>query len=280
MSITVKSFWMVFERITEQNSPYRHLENMQLDEILQHINAEDKKVPLAVGKAIPQIEKLVAIISDKMLAGGRLFYLGAGTSGRLGILDASEIPPTYGMPYGLVIGIIAGGKEAIQQPVENAEDDEEQGWKDLQQNSISDKDVVIGIAASGTTPYVIEALNHCRRNGIITGCITCNVGSPLSLAAEFPIEVVVGPEFVTGSTRMKSGTAQKLVLNMISTAVMIQLGRVEDNKMVNMQLTNDKLVDRGTKMLMENLRMDDYEKARTLLLQYGSVKKAADSVLK
>ncbi len=271
---------MVFERITEQSSPYRHLENMPLDQILQHINAEDKTVPLAVEKAIPQIEKLVAVISDKMLAGGRLFYMGAGTSGRLGILDASEIPPTYGMPYGLVIGIIAGGKEAIQQPVENAEDDEKQGWMDLQHYAVNDKDVVIGIAASGTTPYVIEALQQCRENGIITGCITCNMGSPLSLAADFPIEVVVGPEFVTGSTRMKSGTAQKLVLNMISTAVMIQLGRVEDNKMVNMQLTNDKLVDRGTKMLMENLQMDDYEKARKLLLQFGSVKKAADSVLK
>jgi len=213
-----------------------------------------------------------------MLMGGRLFYIGAGTSGRLGIVDASECPPTYGVPYGLVIGIIAGGEKAITNAVEFAEDDKEQGWKDLQAYNVSEKDVVIGIAASGTTPYVIGALEKCRESGIITGSISCNANSPVSAAADFPIEVVVGPEFVTGSTRMKSGTAQKLVLNMISTTVMIQLGRVEDNKMVNMQLTNDKLVDRGTKMLMTNANIGDYNKAKELLLKFGSVKKAVDNL--
>jgi N-acetylmuramic acid 6-phosphate etherase len=251
---------------------------MSVWDILTNINHEDKKVPAAVEKAIPQIEKLVSAITDKMLAGGRLFYVGAGTSGRLGILDASEIPPTYGLPQGLVIGLIAGGEEAIQRPVEQAEDSWEQGWLDLQEHAINDKDVVIGIAASGTTPYVIGALNVARKNGIITGCVTCNAGSPLAEAAEFPVEVVVGPEFVTGSTRMKSGTAQKLVLNMISTTVMIQIGRVEDNKMVNMQLTNNKLIDRGTKMVMEKTGITDYDKAKDLLLKYGSVKKAVDSL--
>ncbi len=266
-----------FKKVTEQSSDYRYLEKMSVHDILVNMNNEDKKVPFAVEKAIPQIEKLVAAISDKMLAGGRLFYVGAGTSGRLGILDASEIPPTYGLPQGLVIGLIAGGEEAIQRPVEQAEDSWEQGWNDLQTFAINDKDVVIGIAASGTTPYVIGALNEARKRGIITGCITCNEGSPLADAAELPVEVVVGPEFVTGSTRMKSGTAQKLVLNMISTSVMIQIGRVEDNKMVNMQLTNNKLIDRGTKMVMERTGIDDYNKAKELLLKYGSVKKAVDS---
>ncbi len=272
--------YMAFEKITEQTSNYRHLEKMPIAEILEAINEEDKTVPDAVAKAIPYIEKLVEAISDKMLMGGRMFYIGAGTSGRLGIVDASECPPTYGVPYGLVIGIIAGGEKAITMAVEFAEDDKEQGWKDLTEHNISDKDVVIGIAASGTTPYVIGALEECRRRGIITGSISCNPDSPVSAAADYPIEVVVGPEFVTGSTRMKSGTAQKLVLNMISTTVMIQLGRVEDNKMVNMQLTNEKLVDRGTKMLMERVKLHDYDKAKELLLRYGSVKKAADSVLK
>ncbi|HXB42935.1 MAG TPA: N-acetylmuramic acid 6-phosphate etherase [Puia sp.] len=271
---------MAFEKITEEPGNYRHLEKMSIHEILIHINHEDKVVPIAVQRAIPQIEKLVAIISDKMLSGGRLFYIGAGTSGRLGILDASEIPPTYGMPYGLIIGIIAGGDEAIQKPVENAEDDMQQGWLDLQEYSINGNDVVIGIAASGTTPYVIGALEQSRINKIITGCITCNPGSPLSKFADFPVEVVVGPEFVTGSTRMKSGTAQKLVLNMISTTAMIQIGRVEDNKMVNMQLTNSKLIDRGTKMLMEKTGVKEYEKAKELLLKYGSVKKAEEFVVR
>lgn len=268
----------VFNKVTEQSSHYRHLEKMSIRELLTNINEEDKVVPLAVEKAIPQIESLVTAIVDKMLAGGRLFYMGAGTSGRLGILDASEIPPTYGMPQGLVIGIIAGGEVAIQRPVEQAEDSWEQGWLDLQQHNIDINDVVIGIAASGTTPYVIGALNEARKEGIVTGCITCNEGSPLAKAAEFPVEVVVGPEFVTGSTRMKSGTAQKLVLNMVSTSVMIQIGRVEDNKMVNMQLTNSKLVDRGTKMVMERTGINDYDKAKALLIKYGSVKKAVDSL--
>lgn len=268
------------ERITEKPSHYRHLEKMSVHEILVNINNEDRVVPTAVEKAIPQIEKLVETASDKMLMGGRLFYIGAGTSGRLGIVDASECPPTYGVPYGLVIGIIAGGEKAITMAVEYAEDDREQGWKDLMQHQVSDKDVVIGIAASGTTPYVIGALEECRKRGIVTASISCNPDAPVSAAADFPIEVVVGPEFVTGSTRMKSGTAQKLILNMISTSIMIQLGRVEDNKMVNMQLTNDKLVDRGTKMLMERVKMNDYERAKELLLKYGSVKKAADSVMK
>jgi N-acetylmuramic acid 6-phosphate etherase len=251
---------------------------MSVQEILYNINKEDKKVPEAIETAIPEIERLISVVSDKMLAGGRLFYIGAGTSGRLGILDASEIPPTYGMPYGLVIGLIAGGEIAIQKAVEKAEDSLEQGWLDLEKHEVSDKDVVIGIAASGTTPYVIGALQECRTRGIITGSISCNPGSPVSDHADFPVEVVVGAEFVTGSTRMKSGTAQKLVLNMISTTVMINIGRVEDNKMVNMQLTNEKLVDRGTKMVMEKLSIADYDKAREMLLKYGSVKKAIESV--
>jgi len=268
---------MAFEKITEQASSYRHLEKMTVSELLTNISNEDLTVPAAVQKAIPQIEKLVEVISDKMLMGGRLFYIGAGTSGRIGIVDASECPPTYGVPYGLVIGIIAGGDKAITTAVEFAEDDKEQGWKDLEAWNVSDKDAVIGIAASGGTPYVIGALEECRKRGIVTGSISCNPDSPVSAAADFPIEVVVGPEFVTGSTRMKSGTAQKLVLNMISTSAMIQLGRVEDNKMVNMQLTNEKLVDRGVKMLMERLRLTDYHTSKQLLLKYGSVKKAAES---
>src|SRR5687767_12548324 len=270
---------MAFIKVTEQPSNYRHLEKMSVYEMLTSINKEDQQVPLAVGQAIPAIETLVSVIVDKMLAGGRLFYMGAGTSGRLGILDASEIPPTYGMPYGVVIGLIAGGEEAIQYAVEKAEDNWEQGFQDLQKHEVSDKDVVVGIASSGTTPYVIGALQKCREKGIATGCIVCNPGSPLAEASDYPVEVIVGPEFVTGSTRMKSGTAQKLVLNMISTAVMILIGRVEDNKMVNMQLTNEKLVDRGTKMVMEQLHISDYEKARSLLLKCGSVKKAVASVL-
>ena len=268
---------MSFKKVTEQTSNYRHLDKMSVVDILTNINKEDKTVPAAVEKAIPEIEKLVSAISDKMLAGGRLFYIGAGTSGRLGILDASEVPPTYGMPYGWVIGLIAGGDVAIQKAVENAEDSMDDGWADLEKHLVSDKDVVVGIAASGTTPYVIGALIECRKRGIITGSISCNPSSPMSEHADFPIEVVVGPEFVTGSTRMKSGTAQKLVLNMISTTAMIQIGRVEDNKMVNMQLSNEKIVDRGTKMVMEILKLTDYEKAKSLLLEHGSVKKAIDS---
>ena len=268
-----------FIKVTEQTSTYNDLEKMSIHELLVNINKEDKTVPDAVEKAIPQIEKLSSAISDKMLAGGRLFYIGAGTSGRLGIVDASECPPTFGVPYGLVIGLIAGGEKAITQAVEFAEDSAESGWSDLEKHFISDKDVVVGLAASGTTPYVIGALKECRKRGIITGSISCNPNSPVSDAADFPVEVVVGPEFVTGSTRMKSGTAQKLVLNMISTSIMIQLGRVEDNKMVNMQLSNVKLVDRGVKMLMESLKLNDYETAKDLLLKHGSVKKAVESVI-
>lgn len=267
---------MSFERITEQDSHYRHLEKMPVTDLLANINREDDTVAAAVRKAIPSIARLVEVITDKMLMGGRLFYIGAGTSGRLAVVDASECPPTYGVPYGLVIAIIAGGEKAITNAVEFAEDDEEQGWKDLWQHSPTGKDVVIGIAASGTTPYVIGALDECRKHDIITGSISCNPGSPVSASADYPVEVVVGPEFVTGSTRMKSGTAQKLVLNMISTSVMIQLGRVEDNKMVNMQLTNEKLIERGIRMLMDQLNLADYEKAKAVLLKYGSVKKASE----
>lgn len=268
---------MAFKKITESTSKYRHLEKMSVQELLQHINEEDAIVPAAVAKVVPQIEALVHAVVDKMLMGGRLFYIGAGTSGRLGILDASECPPTYGVPPGLVVGIIAGGIKAITEAVESAEDDTEQGWLDLKQYEINSNDVVVGIAASGTTPYVISALEKCRENNIVTGSISCNPDAPISKAADFAIEVVVGPEFVTGSTRMKSGTAQKLVLNMISTSVMIQLGRVEDNKMVNMQLTNEKIVDRGVRMLMEKLGLNEYETAKDLLLKKGSVKKAIES---
>jgi N-acetylmuramic acid 6-phosphate etherase len=266
-----------FEKVTEQVSRYDHLETMTVLDLLVNINKEDKIVPLAVEKAIPAIEKLVSVIADKMLAGGRLFYIGAGTSGRLGVVDASECPPTYGIPHGIVIGIIAGGENAMFKAVEFAEDSKEDGWNDLEHYQVSSKDVVVGIAASGTTPYVIGALEQCRIRGIATGSVTCNPNAPVSAVADYPIEVVVGPEFVTGSTRMKSGTAQKLVLNMISTSVMIQLGRVEGNRMVNMQLSNEKLVDRGVKMVMEELPWYDYEQAKTLLLQHGSVKKAVQS---
>ena len=263
-------------KVTEQESLYHHLENMPVEELLTSINHEDQKVALAVQKVVPRLVPLVNDIVDKILAGGRLFYIGAGTSGRLGILDASEIPPTYGMPQGVVIAIIAGGEKAIRFPVEAAEDSREDGWKALEEQAISTSDVVIGIAASGTTPFVISALEECRRQGITTACITCNEGSPLAAVADHPIEVVVGPEFVTGSTRMKSGTAQKMLLNMISTAVMIRIGRVEDNRMVNMQLTNTKLVDRGTKMVMQATGISDYEQAKVLLTGAGSVKKAVE----
>jgi N-acetylmuramic acid 6-phosphate etherase len=260
---------------TESDSHYDLLEQMSVHDILSNINREDQTVPLAVEKAIPQIEALVQAIASKMKSGGRLFYMGAGTSGRLGIVDASECPPTYGVEHGLVVGIIAGGDHAIRYPVEFAEDNREQGWKDLQEHAITSNDVVIGIAASGGTPYVIGALEKCREQGITTGCITCNAGSPVTKCADFPVEVVVGPEFVTGSTRMKSGTAQKLVLNMISTSVMIQLGRVRGNKMVDMQLSNHKLVHRGTAMVMQQTGLSQAE-AEALLLQHGSVRKAID----
>ncbi|MFZ4672146.1 MAG: N-acetylmuramic acid 6-phosphate etherase [Flavobacterium sp.] len=267
---------MNFTKTTEQSSHYEHLEKMSVNELLSNINNEDKTVPHAVEKSLPQIEDLVTKIVEKMKLGGRLFYIGAGTSGRLGIVDASECPPTFGVPFDLVNGIIAGGDKAIRRAVENAEDNATQAWIDLQENNISENDIVIGIAASGTTPYVIGGLEKCNENNIITGCITCNEGSPLALTAQFPVIVVVGPEFVTGSSRMKAGTAQKLVLNMISTATMIQLGKVKGNKMIDMQLSNDKLVDRGVKMIMSEIPVS-YEEASALLSNYGSVRKAVDS---
>lgn len=261
---------------TESSSNYNNLEQMSVRELLTNINDEDMTVPLAVEKALPQIEALVNIIVEKMNAGGRLFYIGAGTSGRLGILDASEIPPTYGMPHGKVIGLIAGGDGAIRKAVEHAEDNETQAWKDLEEHLINQNDVLIGIAASGRTPYVIGGIKAARANGIVTGSITCNANSEVSKYAEYPIEVVVGPEFVTGSTRMKAGTAQKLVLNMISTTTMIRLGRVKGNKMVDMLLTNNKLVDRGVRMIMEELKVNQ-QQAEKLLQEYGSVRKAIES---
>jgi len=267
---------MAFQKITESPSPYNNLEQMSVHELLEGINREDQKVALAVQKEIPKIEQLVTGIVERMKRGGRIFYMGAGTSGRLGVLDASEIPPTYGMPKTLVIGLIAGGDIALRNPVEAAEDNMERGWEELQGYNINGNDTVVGIAASGTTPYVIGALRKARENGILTASISCNPDSPMAAEADIAIEPIVGPEFVTGSTRMKSGTAQKMVLNMITTSTMIQLGRVKGNKMVNMQLTNLKLVDRGTRMIMEELQLD-YEQAKRLLLLHGSVKEAVDS---
>jgi N-acetylmuramic acid 6-phosphate etherase len=261
------------EKITESSSSYRHLEKMSVREILVNINTEDKTVPFAVEKAIPDIEALVTSVVPKMREGGRLFYIGAGTSGRLGVLDASEIPPTFGAPPEWVTGIIAGGDRAIRHPVENAEDSETQAWEDLRVWQIDEQDTVVGIAASGTTPYVVHGLRKCREHGIATACITCNPGAPVLAEADYPILAVVGPEFLTGSSRMKAGTAQKLILNMISTAVMIRLGRVQDNKMVDMQLSNHKLVDRGTKMV-QNATGLEYEAAKHLLLRFGSVRAA------
>lgn len=263
------------KRVTESASNYDNLEKMSVSELLANINREDKTVPYAIEKALHQIEKLIDHIISKMKNGGRLFYIGAGTSGRLGIVDASECPPTYGVPHGLVIGIIAGGDTAIRKAVEFAEDSETQGWKDLQEHTITDKDIVVGISASGTAPYVIGALRSCHENGILTGCIACNLNSPMAKASDFPIEVVVGPEFVTGSTRMKSGTAQKLVLNMITTTTMVKLGKVKGNKMVDMQLSNNKLVDRGVRMIMEETGAER-TMAEQLLKEHGSVRKAVD----
>jgi len=261
---------------TESSSHYNDLEKMSIHDLLMHMNNEDQSVPLAVQKVIPAIETIVKAIVDRMKKGGRLFYIGAGTSGRLGILDASEIPPTYGMHHGKVIGLIAGGDRAIREPVEFAEDDADQAWKDLLVYEISKNDVLIGIAASGRTPYVIGGVRDAKGNGVLTGCITCNKGSQLAELVDYPIEVIVGPEFVTGSTRMKAGTAQKLVLNMISTSAMIQLGRIKGNKMVDMQLSNNKLVDRGTKMIMNELGVSE-EQAATLLKKHGSVRAAIES---
>ncbi len=265
--------------ITESDSNYNNLENMSVRELLEGIHDEDKKVLPAVGKVIPQIEKLVNEIVPRVKKGGRLFYIGAGTSGRLGILDASEIPPTYGVGHGLVIGLIAGGDQAIRKAVESAEDDENLSWKILKEHNINKTDTVVGIAASGRTPYVIGAVKNARENGILTACITSNPDTVLSQNVDIAIEAIVGPEFVTGSTRMKSGTAQKLILNMITTTLMIQLGRVKGNKMVNMQLTNKKLVNRGTKMIMDELGYEE-TKAKRLLLLHGSVQKVFDEVEK
>ena len=267
---------MAFQKITESESLYDNLDQMSVRELLEGINNEDRQVAIAVGREIPKIEKLVTRIVERMRRGGRLFYIGAGTSGRLGVLDASEIPPTYGMPNTLVIGLIAGGDRALRNPVESAEDDLDKAWEELQQYHINTNDTLVGIAASGTTPYVIGALRKARSEGILTASISCNPDSPMAAEAEIAIEPVVGPEFVTGSTRMKSGTAQKMVLNMITTSTMIKLGRVKGNRMVNMQLTNQKLVDRGTRMIMEELRLD-YEQSKNLLLLHGSVREAIDS---
>ncbi|EFA92659.1 N-acetylmuramic acid 6-phosphate etherase [Hoylesella buccalis] len=263
---------MSFKKITEEASLYNDLEHKSVEELLQDINTEDQKVALAVQKTIPQIAKLVKLIVPRMKQGGRIFYMGAGTSGRLGVLDASELPPTFGVSKTLVIGLIAGGDTALRNAVEAAEDDEEHGWNELAEHNINSNDTVIGIAASGTTPYVVGALRDAREHGILTACITSNPDSPMAAESDIAIEMIVGPEYVTGSSRMKSGTGQKMILNMISTAVMIQLGRVKGNKMVNMQLTNQKLVDRGTRMLVDLLGLD-YGKAKSLLLLHGSVEK-------
>ena len=264
---------MTFEKTTEKESNHQNLDQMSIADLLLNINQEDQTVPLAVEKAMPQIEKLVSKVVEKMKNGGRLFYIGAGTSGRLGVVDASECPPTFGVPQDWVVGIIAGGDTAIRKAVEFAEDDQQKAWEDLKAYEISEKDFVIGIAASGTTPYVIGGLEDCHRNNIATGCIVCNPGSPIAQVAQFPIEVAVGPEFVTGSTRMKAGTAQKLVLNMISTATMIQLGRVKGNKMVDMQLSNHKLVDRAVRMVMDEISVDE-TMAKDLIKNHGNVRNA------
>ena len=264
-------------KVTEQSSNYTNLDKMTTRELLEGMNREDRHVPEVVAGCIPQIEKLVEGIVPRVKRGGRVFYVGAGTSGRLGILDASEIPPTYGAPYDLFIGMMAGGDSAIRRAAEGAEDDKAQGWKDIEAFEPTADDTVVGIAASGTTPYVIGAIEEARKRGLLTGCITCNPDAPVAAAAEVPIVAVVGPEFVTGSTRMKSGTAQKLILNMISTSAMIRLGHVKGNKMVDMQLTNKKLVDRGTKMIMDETGLEDYGEAKAMLLHYGSVRNAVDT---
>jgi len=264
------------KKTTESDSNYDGLDKMSVSELLLNINKEDKTVAHSVENQLPKIEKLIEVIISKMKIGGRLFYIGAGTSGRLGIVDASECPPTFGVDHGLVIGLMAGGDKAMRKAVEFAEDDIELGWKDLSEHNINTNDVVVGIAASGTTPYIIAALKKCQEQRITTACIVCNQGSPVSEVSDIAIEIVVGPEFVTGSTRMKSGTAQKLVLNMISTSVMIKLGKVKGNKMVDMQLSNNKLVDRGTKMIMKEIAID-YETANALLTEFGSVRNAVNN---
>jgi N-acetylmuramic acid 6-phosphate etherase len=266
----------VFTKVTEQSSLHERLDEKPIGELLREMNEEDQKVALAVKEAIPQIEKLVEKLVPRMKQGGRIFYMRAGTSGRLGVLDASEIPPTFGMPNTVVVGLIAGGDVALRNPVEKAEDDPEKSWQELQERNINTLDTVVGIAASGTTPYVIGALKHAKEFGCLTASISCNPDSPISQEVDIPIEAVVGPEFVTGSTRLKSGTAQKLICNMITTITMIKLGRVKGNKLVNMQLSNKKLVDRGTRMIIEELGLG-YDQAQQLLLLHGSVKKALDA---
>ncbi|RUT73101.1 N-acetylmuramic acid 6-phosphate etherase [Ancylomarina longa] len=263
-------------RVTESPSNFSDLEQMSVAELLNGINQEDALVHLAVQKAIPEIEKFVCQLIEQINAGGRLFYLGAGTSGRLGVLDASELPPTFGVPDNIVIGLIAGGEKALRNAVEAAEDDPEKAWKELQEYEINKNDSVLGIAASGTTPYVIGGVKKARENGLLTACITCNPEAPVSKEAEIVMEAVVGPEFVTGSTRLKAGTAQKMILNMITTSLMIKLGRVKGNRMVNMQLTNKKLIERGTRMIMDELKLEQ-SKAKALLLKYGSVQKAIEA---
>lgn len=267
---------MTFIKTTELPSNYQNLEQMSVKDIIHNINNEDKTVAFAVEKALPHIEIMVEVIVEKMQLGGRLFYIGAGTSGRLGILDASECPPTFGVSAHLVNGIIAGGDSAIRKAVENAEDNKQQAWIDLLAFNINENDVVIGIAASGTTPYVIGGLESCNNANVVTGCISCNANSPLSSVAKYPIDVVVGPEFLTGSSRMKAGTAQKMILNMITTATMIRLGKVKGNRMIDMQLSNDKLVDRGVKMIIAEIGVS-YDEAATLLLKYGNVRKAVEA---
>jgi len=271
---------MEFVKTTESTSYYDDIDKMSVAEILYSINQQDNLVADAVQRALPQIEKFVTAAAEKIIDGGRLFYIGAGTSGRLGVLDASECIPTFGVSPDLVIGVIAGGDKALRTPVEFAEDDSEKGWTDLLQYRIDQSDVLLGLSAVGTTPYVLGALKTARSHGVLTASLTCNIGAPVSAVAEYPIEVVVGPEFITGSTRMKSGTAQKMVLNMVSTAIMVKLGRIEGNKMVNMQLTNQKLINRGVKMVMDTLEIADVETAKQLLEKYGSVKKVLESLKK
>ena len=263
-------------KITESPSNFSNLETMSVTELLTGINQEDGQVHLAVNKAIPEIERFVTLLIDRVKAGGRLFYIGAGTSGRLGVLDASELPPTFGVPGNIVIGLIAGGEKALRNAVEAAEDDWDKAWEEIQEHGFNQNDTILGIAASGTTPYVIGGVKKARKNGLLTACITCNPKAPVSKEAEIVIEAIVGPEFVTGSTRLKAGTAQKMILNMITTSLMIKLGRVKGNKMVNMQLTNKKLVERGTQMIMEELNLEE-ETSKNLLLKHGSVKKAIEA---
>ena len=267
-------------RITEQPSLYNNLETKSIEELTASINTEDKKVALAIEKALPQINDLIKNIVAKLKVGGRMFYLGAGSGGRLSVLDAIELPTTYGVDPGLVNVVLAGGVENLVDALEEKEDDINEGWSRLKAANVSSKDIIVGISASGTTPFVLEALKECRKNNIVTGCLVSNPDSPIAAASDFPVEIVTGPEFITGSTRMKCGTAQKMLFDMISTTVMIQLGRVEGNNMVNVKLINDKIIDRAVKMLMQKAELDDYSEAKSILLEHGSVKKALEKFLK